>query len=344
MLEFGIKEEPQMCSTFYKHYMAFEYHPKNLEQEISDKNTDKKSQFYSKYYSEPEIWYIIDAMISLLMSFKEGNYHHGDIQPKNIFITDQGFVKLCDNSLINYGRTGYLKMLYEPGYRAALSPKLIKALESGAQQPDHDPIKSDIFSIGITVLCAAMNADISHFYNFNSKPATIDWEQIKTAYAQMTDLDFSYQLISTVQSFLEENESRRPPIEEMYGFLAKYQDAIKRGQMNFPSAGQQQNGGRPLDQSLPVGPPPARQAQPGPAPGPAQGRPGQPGPGPGPAPGRPGQPGPGPAPGRPGQPGPGPAPGRPGPGQPGPGPGPAPGRPGPGQPGNQGQFVESRYA
>ena len=89
MLQYGVREDNQMCSTFYKHFMAFEYYPKNMEQEIEDKNGNKQHEFYSKYYSEPEVWYIIDALVSLLMSFKERGYHHGDIQPKNIFIEDR---------------------------------------------------------------------------------------------------------------------------------------------------------------------------------------------------------------------------------------------------------------
>ena len=221
MLQYGVKEDNQMCSTFYKHFMAFEYYPKNLEQEIEDKNGNKNHEFYAKYYSEPEVWYIIDALISLLMSFRTREYHHGDIQPKNIFIDPHGFIKLCDNSLINYGRTGYLKMIFEPGYKAPLSPQLLNAFKSKELHPSHDPIKSDIFSIGITCLCAALNTSISNYYNFAGTPTLLQ-EKINQSYDKMSELGFSHQLISTIQGFLDTNEDRRTPIEEIFGFLSNF--------------------------------------------------------------------------------------------------------------------------
>lgn len=267
MLQYGVKEDNQMCSTFYKHFMAFEYYPKNLEQEIEDKNGNKNHEFYSKYYSEPEVWYIIDALVSLLMSFKERGYHHGDIQPKNIFIDPHGFIKLSDNSLINYGRTGYLKMIFEPGYQAALSPNLINAYKSKELHPNHDPVKSDIFSIGITCLCAALNTNIGHYYNFAGQPA-LKQEAINLTYDKMSELGFSHQLISTIQGFLDSSEDRRTSLDEIFGFLSKYQEAIRRGQMTFAGQGVPPQGGAGF--ASPVG---------GPSTGGAFPRPGAPVPG-----------------------------------------------------------------
>lgn len=242
MLQYGHREDNQMCSTFYKHFMAFEYYPKNLEQEIEDKNGNKNSEFYGKYYSEPEVWYILDALVSLLMSFKNRNYHHGDIQPKNIFIDSHGFIKMADNSLVNYGRTGYLKMVFENRYQAALSPQLIQAFKSKELHPNHDPIKSDIFSIGITALCACLNTNINTYYGFEPTPF-LKPDAIRKSYEEMAKLGFSHQLISTIQGFLDENEDRRTSIEEIYSFLAKYQEAIRRGQLTFGGQGQPPMGG-----------------------------------------------------------------------------------------------------
>jgi serine/threonine protein kinase len=253
MLQYGVKEDNQMCSTFYKHFMAFEYFPKNLEQEIEDKNGNKNHEFYAKYYSEPEVWYIIDALVSLTMSFRERGYHHGDIQPKNIFIDPHGFIKLCDNSLINYGRTGYLKMVFEPGYHAALSPQLLNAYKSKELHPNHDPVKSDIFSIGITCLCAALNTNIHHYYNFTGTPV-LKQEVINQSYDKMSELGFSHQLISTIQGFLDVNEDRRTSLEEIYSFLAKYQEAIRRGQMTFGGQGVPPQGGAGFGASPVAGP------------------------------------------------------------------------------------------
>lgn len=273
MLQYGHSEDNQMCSTFYKHFMAFEYFPKNLEQEIEDKNGNKNSEFYGKYYSEPEVWYILDALISLLMSFKERGYHHGDVQPKNIFIDPHGFIKMADNSLINYGRTGYLKMVFEDNYHAALSPQLINAYKSKELHPNHDPIKSDIFSVGISALCACLNTNIHTYYDYT--PTTqLKPDAIRKSYETMAELGFSHQLISTIQGFLDENEDRRTSIEEIYSFLAKYQEAIRRGQLTFGGQGQPPTANSAIQggQGFP------RQGSPqGPGPFPGQGAQGFPG-------------------------------------------------------------------
>ncbi len=319
-----------MCSTFYKHHMAFEYYPKNMEQEINDKLNKENHHFYSKYYSEPELWYIIDALVSLLMSFMENKYHHGDIQPKNIFIDPHGYIKLSDNSLINYGRTGYLKMIFEPGYKSALSPKLLESFKSKHLHPEHDPIKSDIFSIGITCLCAALNANLDYFYNFAN--VELLKGQVDLAINEMSKLGFSHQLILTIQSFLDKNEDRRASLDEIYGFLFKYQEAIRKGQLQFSTPDPKAAANRFTQ----------------PAPGPAQ----YPGPNARPNPAVQGQPQPQRQPqAQPQGPAGGPSPVRPGPAGPQDRRGPPPaafGQPQPQGPARnappaQGAFVESRY-
>jgi serine/threonine protein kinase len=227
LLYHGFEEEDQAFSSFYRHNLAFEYWPKNLEQEIHDKEKNPAHEFFQKYYSEPEVWYLIEKISSLLYSFWERDYHHGDIQPKNIFIDSHGMIKVCDNSLINYGETGYHKMLYGGQYHAALSPELIKAFENKAVHPNHDPIKSDIYSLGITVLCAALNKPIEAFYNF-SVPS-INHDNIKAGLQKMADLHFSPQVISTVKQMLDDNEEKRTSIESLKAFMDNHQSQIDKG-------------------------------------------------------------------------------------------------------------------
>jgi serine/threonine protein kinase len=101
-----------------------------------------------KFYSEPEIWYLLSSLASVIKTFELNDYHHGDIQPKNVLVDQSGFVKILDNSLVNYGKTGYHKMVFDSTYTAALSPILIDALKERELNPRHDKVKSDIFSLG----------------------------------------------------------------------------------------------------------------------------------------------------------------------------------------------------
>ena len=132
-------------------------------------------------------------------------------------IDQHGFVKLIDSSLINYGETGYSRAMFTGKYRAALSPKLMHSLKYKELKPVHDPSKSDIFSIGITTLCAALNNKLDDFYDWSK--GVIEWDSIKMALIRMNELGFSKQLIGTVEGMLKENESQRIGCDELNYFL-----------------------------------------------------------------------------------------------------------------------------
>jgi hypothetical protein len=67
-----------MCSSFEKYYMAWEYYTKTLEIELYQKSLLPSSPSNDQYYSEPEIWYLLDSLVSVVKAFKAQGYHHGD--------------------------------------------------------------------------------------------------------------------------------------------------------------------------------------------------------------------------------------------------------------------------
>src|SRR3990167_4050911 len=200
LIDYGVQEKSQGFNDFYHHFMAFEYYPKNVEAEIRERASQPASVKGAKTYSEPEIWYLLEMLSGILTSFKNRGYHHGDIQPKNLMIDPHGFIKITDNSLINYGETGYSKMimtLTDSKYRAALSPKLMEALPFKEINPRHDAIKSDMFSVGITALIASLNENLDTYYDWR-KPE-IRFDAIKRSLRRMSDMGFSQQLINTLE-------------------------------------------------------------------------------------------------------------------------------------------------
>ena len=188
-----------------------------------------------KHYSEPEIWYIFDTLVSLVHSFKTNGYHHGDIQPKTILVDPQGFMKLLDNSLVNYGHTGYHKMLLDRHYTAALSPRLLEGLRNREVKPAHDPVKSDMFSVGMTLLCACTNSDLNEFYDWRQKEVL--YNKVKEGFVRMKQVGYSDQLVAKIDGCLEVPEQRRTSNEEMFVFLQKHQNEIQDGELDFYYAG-----------------------------------------------------------------------------------------------------------
>jgi len=58
---------------------------------------------FTKYFFEPEIWYIFDSLVVLEKGFLDRGYVHGDIQPKTLHIDPNGFIKVMDMTLVNPG-------------------------------------------------------------------------------------------------------------------------------------------------------------------------------------------------------------------------------------------------
>ena len=164
-------------------------------------------------------------------SFIDDGYFHGDIQPKNCLIDPHGFIKLMDNSLVNYGKTGYLKMLFDSGYTAILSPQLLRCLANKDTHPTDKPLQSEIFAIAMTTLCAALNKKMETYYDWEDY--RLRYDRIKDSFEAMRNLGFSEQLISTLSGCLEESEDRRSTLQEVIDFLSPYQDQIKAGQFTF---------------------------------------------------------------------------------------------------------------
>jgi len=235
LIFYEMLEDKKLTNTFIRHFMGFEYHSKTLETEIANRALIKENPLDTplstvKYYSESEIWYILITLADLIKTFNEHSYHHGDIQPRNIFVDSSRKIKLIDNSLINYGTAGYQKMLYEKEYKTTLSPLLIDSLKYEKVDPKHDKVKSDIFSVGITTLCAATNSNFLKYYdwercrlftlykspmpfNDNLSPPMID--RIQQDLDFMQKLGYSTELIDVITWILTIDQASRPSIEDL---------------------------------------------------------------------------------------------------------------------------------
>lgn len=78
----------------------------------------------------------------------------GDIRPKNIYLDQNGAVKIADFTLIPDNRNGFFTTMMGKD-RAYLSPLLINAIKNKENRPENDKFKSDVFSLGMTLLESA---------------------------------------------------------------------------------------------------------------------------------------------------------------------------------------------
>jgi len=122
----------------------------------------------------------MDSIVGVAKLFEKNQYFHGDIQPNTCFLANNGDLKLMDNSLLNFGKTGYEKMIYDENYKAILSPQLLIALKSKKRNPVYDKQKNEVWCIGMTTLCTASYMDYNHFYDYDN--CRILYNRIETAY------------------------------------------------------------------------------------------------------------------------------------------------------------------
>eukprot|EP00828_Plagiopyla_frontata_P045460 TRINITY_DN7784_c0_g1_i1.p1 TRINITY_DN7784_c0_g1~~TRINITY_DN7784_c0_g1_i1.p1 ORF type:complete len:314 (-),score=27.43 TRINITY_DN7784_c0_g1_i1:355-1296(-) len=85
---------------------------------------------------------------------EENGLHHGDIRPFNIFLTyDNAHARICDNGLLNAIKSNYYKRLCGD-IDVYLSPEQLEAFQNKEINPQFDVEKSDIYSLGMTLLHA----------------------------------------------------------------------------------------------------------------------------------------------------------------------------------------------
>ena len=142
---------------------------------------------------------------------------HGDIQPQTIFVTVQGGIKLVDISYMGLTGTGYYRMYMNSQSRSALSPQLLSSLKRRDSKPIHDIEKSDIFALGITLLCALTNSAIEKFYFYEQ--CSVNYDLLSKELIDLLELGFSKLLVGCIGNMVQEKEEARPTIKDIHAFI-----------------------------------------------------------------------------------------------------------------------------
>jgi serine/threonine protein kinase len=147
---------------------------------------------------------ILEAMISVLSYAQRLGICHRDIKPMNIFQTEAGDYKLGDFGCAKSAED--LRAIHTiTGTPMFLSPKLriaysgqIAGMQDGPAMVDHDPYKSDVYSLGLTGLYLLKGRVQEYF----AKPGEVTREVGK--------LDLEEPLRTLLKAMLESEEDIRP--------------------------------------------------------------------------------------------------------------------------------------
>ena len=115
----------------------------------------------NKYYKENELMSIIKQLVSGLVYLqKEKKIAHRDVKPENVIIFKNNIYKLGDFGEAK-GTKNADKLSTLRGTDTYMSPILYNGLKMGQEDVIHDLYKSDVFSLGYSILYAvSLNHDI----------------------------------------------------------------------------------------------------------------------------------------------------------------------------------------
>jgi len=207
ILGFTSKSEEKLCASFHKIFMIVEYLESDLEREIYLKKHS------GQFYSEEQLWYLTESMVKALAVLQSNYIVHGDIKPSTIFVSKMGVYKVAEHNILGNVMPGYHQRLL--GYndnRTYLSPALLINLVRGEAKPAHHPWKSDVFSLGMTLLHAATLTNCDNIYNWDLYSINTDLLQSRL---KIVKEQYSVRLYNMISSMLIYDEDRRPDFKSL---------------------------------------------------------------------------------------------------------------------------------
>ena len=214
-------EHPNICKIYdcfleedhsnYQVIFVIEFQPTDLYKEIENRRKNRRM------WSENELLEMMDKLIEVFAFLQMKNACHRDIKPQNIFLSENGQLKVGDfgsasRSLVDNGEEGST-LVGTPLYLSpALRNEFIKKIMGyPVARVAHNPYKSDMFSLGMTFLHMARLVPPNEL-------ATLDDLEPKRR-AVLAEVPYSSRVKDLLGRMLELDESLRPDFLQLKGLF-----------------------------------------------------------------------------------------------------------------------------
>jgi hypothetical protein len=207
----GISKKILDESTFCI-YILMEVAKTDWEKEINQR------QMRNKYYSEEELINILKQIVNALAYLQKNKVSHRDVKAQNILVFPNNKYKIAD-----FGEARKFGKRFDPlstlrGTELYMSPILFNGLQNRIFDINHNPYKSDVFSLGMCFLFASTLriktlCKIRDFQN-DSK--------LKIFIMSVVSQRYSLSFVQLITNMLQLQECDRPDFIELESILEDF--------------------------------------------------------------------------------------------------------------------------
>lgn len=215
-----VGKNQMLCFENYSINLSFEYYNESLLSLARTKGP-------GSVYPENEIWKMITDLVGYLVELNGFGLSHGDLQPRNILLTKNKQVKVMCPLIYTTYQNAYKLRLANDDYKSTFSPEMLVEYGHRNTSTSYDPIRADIFSLGICLLSFIHSDDFESFYNF--KENVIAFEKIKMRLSHMIKMQYSEELFFFVNLCLKQNTYERATLDYLTKIISKRQQAKGEG-------------------------------------------------------------------------------------------------------------------
>jgi serine/threonine protein kinase len=126
--------------------------------------------------------------VSSASDFNKINSKIGDVRPYNIFINEEGQIKIANLYSWPYERTNFEKTTFEKTL-TYLAPEELRIVAKGIQDNNCNKVTAESFSIGLTLLQSGLLFNARELYSMAH--FSLDLEKLNRHVAQWHNLEFS---------------------------------------------------------------------------------------------------------------------------------------------------------
>lgn len=167
---------------------------------------------------------MISSVVSACAFLQSNNEFHGDIRPFNILFTQGKDCKILDNAVLKKSTLStYLAHVVDLEDKSRLySPEQFSSLvreRETSEKIDYDHYKSDVFSLGMTILQCAGLKNIDDLYDW--KKFEIEFTQIEQRLEALNET-YSPNLVNIIRWMLKPQETDRPDFLQLESKISQH--------------------------------------------------------------------------------------------------------------------------